>query len=41
MLDELDRERVRRVHRFVRCADDGTIYVRSGRAGQGFFCQAF
>src|SRR5208282_1808928 len=32
--DELDRELERRGHRFVRYADDGNIYVRSGRAGQ-------
>ena len=34
VLDELDRERERRGHRFVRYADDCNIYVRSERAGQ-------
>src|SRR5438094_6144028 len=34
VLDELDRERERRGHRFVRYADDCNIYVRSQRAGQ-------
>jgi group II intron reverse transcriptase/maturase len=34
VLDELDRELVRRGHRFVRYADDCNIYVRSERAGQ-------
>jgi RNA-directed DNA polymerase len=34
VLDELDRELVRRDHRFVRYADDCNIYVRSERAGQ-------
>ena len=34
VLDELDRELERRGHRFVRYADDSTIYVRSERAGQ-------
>ncbi len=34
VLDELDRERERREHRFVRYADDSNIYVRSERAGQ-------
>jgi RNA-directed DNA polymerase len=34
VLDELDRERERRKHRFVRYADDCNIYVRSQRAGQ-------
>ena len=34
MLDELDRELQCRGHRFVRYADDCTIYVRSERAGQ-------
>jgi len=34
MLDELDRELERRGHRFVRYADDCTIYVRSRRAGE-------
>jgi RNA-directed DNA polymerase len=34
VLDELDRELERRGHRFVRCADDCNIYVRSERAGQ-------
>jgi RNA-directed DNA polymerase len=34
MLDELDRELVRRGHRFVRYADDCNIYVRSRRAGE-------
>ena len=34
LLDELDQERERRGHRFVRYADDCNIYVRSERAGQ-------
>ena len=34
VLDELDRELMRRGHRFVRYADDCNIYVRSERAGQ-------
>jgi len=34
VLDELDRELARRGHRFVRYADDGTVYVRSERAGR-------
>jgi RNA-directed DNA polymerase len=34
LLDELDRELERRGHRFVRYADDVTIFVRSKRAGQ-------
>ena len=34
VLDELDRELERRGHRFVRYADDGNIYVRSGGAGR-------
>ena len=34
VLDELDRELERRGHRFVRYADDCTIYVRSERAGK-------
>jgi RNA-directed DNA polymerase len=34
VLDELDRELERRGHRFVRCADDSNIYVRSQRAGE-------
>jgi RNA-directed DNA polymerase len=34
VLDELDRELERRVHRFVRYADDCNIYVGSERAGQ-------
>jgi len=34
MLDDLDWELERRGHRFVRFADDGRIYVRSGRAGE-------
>jgi RNA-directed DNA polymerase len=34
MLDVLDKELERRGHRFVRYADDGNIYVRSGRAGE-------
>lgn len=34
VLDELDRELVRRGHRFVRYADDCNIYVRSERAGE-------
>lgn len=34
LLDDLDRELERRGHRFVRYADDATIYVRSQRAGE-------
>jgi RNA-directed DNA polymerase len=34
VLDELDRERERRGHRYVRYADDSNIYVRSEQAGQ-------
>ena len=34
MLDDLDWELEKRGHRFVRYADDVTIYVRSERAGQ-------
>ncbi len=34
MLDEFDRELTRRGLRFVRCADDCNIFVRSARAGQ-------
>ena len=34
VLDELDRELVRRGHRFVRYADDGNVYVRSEEAGK-------
>lgn len=34
VLDELDRELVRRGHRFVRYADDCNIYVRSECAGE-------
>ncbi|MGA8675455.1 MAG: group II intron reverse transcriptase/maturase [Candidatus Acidiferrales bacterium] len=34
VLDELDRERERRKHRFVRYAEDCNMYVRSRRAGQ-------
>jgi len=34
VLDELDRELVRRGHRYLRYADDCNIYVRSKRAGQ-------
>src|SRR5262250_1356937 len=34
VLDELDRELMRRGHRHVRYADDCNIYVRSERAGQ-------
>ena len=34
MLDVLDKELVRRGHRFVRYADDCNIYVRSRRAGE-------
>ncbi|MCB9758915.1 MAG: group II intron reverse transcriptase/maturase [Alphaproteobacteria bacterium] len=34
VLDELDRELVRRGHRFVRYADDMNVFVRSERAGQ-------
>ena len=34
LLDGLDRELERRGHRFVRDADDGTMYVTSARAGQ-------
>jgi hypothetical protein len=33
MLDVLNKELVRRGHRFVRYADDGNVYVRSRRAG--------
>ena len=33
VLDELDSELARRGHRFVRYADDATVYVRSERAG--------
>jgi RNA-directed DNA polymerase len=34
MLDDLDKELTRRVHRFCRYADDCNIYVRSHRAGE-------
>jgi group II intron reverse transcriptase/maturase len=34
VLDELDEELDRRGHKFVRYADDGTIYVRSREAGE-------
>jgi RNA-directed DNA polymerase len=34
MLDVLDKELVRRGHRFVRYADDCNVYVRSRRAGE-------
>jgi RNA-directed DNA polymerase len=34
VLDELDKELVRRGHRFVRYGDDCNIYVKSQRAGQ-------
>jgi RNA-directed DNA polymerase len=34
VLDELDRELLRRGHRFCRYADDCNIYVRSHRAGE-------
>jgi RNA-directed DNA polymerase len=34
LLDDLDRELERRGHRFVRSADDLTIFVRSKRAGE-------
>lgn len=34
MLDEFDQELERRGHRFVRYADDSSIYVRSEKAGQ-------
>jgi RNA-directed DNA polymerase len=34
LLDDLDRELERRGHRFVRYADDCTVYVRSAEAGQ-------
>ena len=34
LLDRLDRELERRAHRFVRYADDVSIYVRSERAGR-------
>jgi RNA-directed DNA polymerase len=37
VLDELDHELERRGHRFVRYADDLSIYVRSERAGQRVF----
>lgn len=33
MLDDLDKELMRRGHRFVRYADDSNVYVRSRRAG--------
>ncbi|MCA1700210.1 MAG: group II intron reverse transcriptase/maturase [Actinobacteria bacterium] len=33
VLDELDSELARRGHRFVRCADDANVCVRSERAG--------
>jgi len=34
VLDKLDQELTRRVHRFCRYADDCNIYVRSRRAGE-------
>ena len=34
MLDDLDKELMRRGHRFTRYADDCNIYVRSRRAGE-------
>jgi len=34
VLDDLDKELVRRGHRFCRYADDCNIYVRSRRAGE-------
>lgn len=34
LLDDLDRELEKRGHRFVRYADDVTVYVRSRRAGE-------
>ena len=34
VLDEFDAELARRGHRFVRCADDAKVYVRSERAGK-------
>ncbi|QRF24713.1 group II intron reverse transcriptase/maturase [Alicyclobacillus sp. TC] len=34
MLDDLDRELMKRGHRFVRYADDCNVYVRSKRAGE-------
>ena len=37
MLDDLDKELEKRGHRFVRYADDVTIYVQSERAGQRVF----
>jgi hypothetical protein len=37
VLDELDHELERRGHRFVRYADDLSIYVKSERAGQRVF----
>lgn len=37
VLDELDHELERRGHRFVRYADDVSIYVKSERAGQRVF----
>ncbi|MFA5889420.1 MAG: group II intron reverse transcriptase/maturase [Actinomycetota bacterium] len=37
MLDDLDQELEKRGHRFVRYADDLTIYVESERAGQRVF----
>ena len=33
LLDEVDKERERRGHCFVRYADDANVYVRSHRAG--------
>ncbi|WP_083511405.1 group II intron reverse transcriptase/maturase [Alicyclobacillus acidiphilus] len=34
LLDDFDKELVRRGHKFVRYADDCNIYVKSGRAGE-------
>jgi RNA-directed DNA polymerase len=34
LLDDLDKEREKSGHRFVRYADDGNIYVKSRRAGE-------
>jgi len=34
ILDDLDKELMRRGHRFARYADDSNIYVRSRRAGE-------
>ena len=39
LLTDLDRELERRGHRFCRYADDCNIYVKSKRAGSGFWPQ--